>query len=155
MKNGTKLIVMDPRRSELARTAYRFLQFKPDTDVALLNAMMHVIVEEHLVDAKFVADRTLGYADLVKNVAGYSPELMAPICGIPAETIREVARLYATSAGSIILWGNGHQPTHPRHRQCPLSHRARLMTGQIGKPGSGTASLAWTKQRSGCLGRGV
>ncbi len=61
MRSGTKLIVMDPRRSELARTAYRYLQFKPDTDVALLNAMMHVIIEENLVDAKFIADRTLGY----------------------------------------------------------------------------------------------
>ena len=73
MRNGTKLIVMDPRRSELARTAYRFLQFKPDTDVALLNAMMHVIIEENLVDAKFIADRTLGYAELAKNVAGLQP----------------------------------------------------------------------------------
>src|SRR6202041_1308597 len=107
MRNGTKLIVMDPRRSELARTAYRFVQFKADPDVALLNAMMHVIIEENLVDAKFIADRTLGYAELVKNVQGYSPDLMAPICGVPADTIREVARLYASSPGSMILWGMG------------------------------------------------
>src|ERR1700692_4880262 len=65
MRSGTKLIVIDPRRSELSRIAYRFLQFKPDTDVALLNAMMHVIIEENLVDAKFIADRTLEYAALV------------------------------------------------------------------------------------------
>ena len=57
MRSGTKLILMDPRRSELSRTAYRYLQFKPDTDVALLNAMLHTIVEEGLVDKKFVADR--------------------------------------------------------------------------------------------------
>src|SRR6202522_2312941 len=79
MRSGTKLILMDPRRSELARTAYRFLQFKPDTDVALLNAMMHVIVEEDLGDAKCIADRTLVYAELVKNVAAYSPDLMSPM----------------------------------------------------------------------------
>jgi formate dehydrogenase major subunit len=57
-KAGTRLILADPRRSELARHAWRYLQFKPDTDVALLNAMMHTIVEEGLVDRGFVADRT-------------------------------------------------------------------------------------------------
>jgi formate dehydrogenase major subunit len=105
--NGTKLIVCDPRRSELTRHAHRFLQFKPDTDVALLNAMMHVIVEEDLVDASFIASRTIGYDELRANVANYSPEAMAPICGIDAETIRYVARLYATSRASMILWGMG------------------------------------------------
>ena len=84
VKHGTKLILADPRRSELARHATHYLQFKPDTDVALLNAMMHTIVEEGLVDASFIADRTSGYEELRENVASYSPEAMAPICGIPA-----------------------------------------------------------------------
>ncbi|MCM2253532.1 MAG: molybdopterin-dependent oxidoreductase, partial [Ramlibacter sp.] len=106
-RGGTKLVVMDPRRSELARIAHRFLQFKPDTDVALLNAMMNVIVTEGLVDEAFVAARTSGYEDLRRNVEGYSPEAMAPVCGIDADTIRYVARLYATSRGSMILWGMG------------------------------------------------
>ena len=155
MKNGTKLIVMDPRRSELARTAYRFLQFKPDTDVALLNAMMHVIVEENLVDAKFIADRTLGYAELVKNVAGYSPDLMAPICGIPAETIREVARLYATSSGSIILWGMGiSQHIHGTdNARCLIA--LALMTGQIGKPGTGLHPLRGQNNVQGASDAGL
>lgn len=103
MKNGTKLILCDPRRSKLARKAHRHLQFKPDTDVALLNAMMHVIVSEGLVDKGFIASRTIGYEELVQNVAGYRPELMASICGIDADTIRYVARLYATSSASMIL----------------------------------------------------
>jgi formate dehydrogenase major subunit len=155
MKNGTKLIVMDPRRSELARTAYRFLQFKPDTDVALLNAMMHVIVEENLVDAKFIADRTLGYAELVKNVAGYSPDLMAPICGIPAETIREVARLYATSSGSMILWGMGiSQHIHGTdNARCLIA--LALMTGQIGKPGTGLHPLRGQNNVQGASDAGL
>ncbi|MEN3365878.1 MAG: formate dehydrogenase major subunit, partial [Burkholderiales bacterium] len=93
VKNGTRLIVADPRRSDMARMAHRFLQFKPDTDVALLNAMMHVIVHEGLVNDDFIASRTIGYDELKKNVDGYSPELMAPICGIDAQTIRYVARL--------------------------------------------------------------
>jgi len=155
MRNGTKLILMDPRRSELARTAYRFLQFKPDTDVALLNAMMHVIVEENLVDADFVADRTLGYAELVKNVAGYSPELMAPICGIPAETIREVARLYATSSGSMILWGMGiSQHIHGTdNARCLIA--LALMTGQIGKPGTGLHPLRGQNNVQGASDAGL
>ena len=63
VKNGTKLILADPRRSELARHATHYLQFKPDTDVALLNAMMHTIVEEGLAATSFIADRTSGYED--------------------------------------------------------------------------------------------
>src|SRR5882672_787035 len=155
MRNGTKLIVMDPRRSELARTAYRFLQFKPDTDVALLNAMMHVIIEENLVDAKFIADRTLGYTDLVKNVAGYSPELMAPICGVPAELIREVARLYATSSGSMILWGMGiSQHIHGTdNARCLIA--LAMMTGQIGKPGSGLHPLRGQNNVQGASDAGL
>jgi formate dehydrogenase major subunit len=155
MRNGTKLIVMDPRRSELARTAYRFLQFKADTDVALLNAMMHVIIEENLVDETFIADRTLGYAELAKNVQGYSPELMAPICGIPAETIREVARLYATSSGSMILWGMGiSQHIHGTdNARCLIA--LALMTGQIGRPGTGLHPLRGQNNVQGASDAGL
>jgi formate dehydrogenase major subunit len=155
MRNGTKLIVMDPRRSELARTAYRYLQFKPDTDVALLNAMMHVIIEENLVDPKFIADRTLGYAELVKNVAGYSPSLMAPICGVSAETIREVARLYARSSGSMILWGMGiSQHIHGTdNARCLIA--LALMTGQIGRPGTGLHPLRGQNNVQGASDAGL
>jgi formate dehydrogenase major subunit len=155
MRNGTKLIVMDPRRSELARTAYRFLQFKADTDVALLNAMMHVIIEENLVDDQFIADRTLGYAELAKNVQGYSPELMAPICGIPADTIREVARLYATSSGSMILWGMGiSQHIHGTdNARCLIA--LALMTGQIGRPGTGLHPLRGQNNVQGASDAGL
>jgi formate dehydrogenase major subunit len=155
MRSGTKLILMDPRRSELARTAYRYLQFKPDTDVALLNAMMHVIVEENLVDAKFIADRTLGYEALVENVKGYSPELMEPICGIPAETIREVARLYATSRGSMILWGMGiSQHIHGTdNARCLIA--LALMTGQIGRPGTGLHPLRGQNNVQGASDAGL
>jgi formate dehydrogenase major subunit len=155
MRNGTKLIVMDPRRSELARTAYRYLQFKADTDVALLNAMMHVIIEENLVDDAFIADRTLGYAELVKNVQGYSPELMAPICGVPADTIREVARLYATSKGSMILWGMGiSQHIHGTdNARCLIA--LALMTGQIGKPGTGLHPLRGQNNVQGASDAGL
>ena len=141
VKAGTKLILADPRRSELARHATHYLQFKPDTDVALLNAMMHTIVEEGLVAEAFIADRTSGYDEIRKNVANYSPEAMAPVCGIPAEVIREVARLYATSRGSMILWGMGiSQHVHGTdNARCLIA--LALMTGQVGRPGTGLHPL--------------
>jgi len=155
VKGGTKLIVMDPRRSDLARHAHRFLQFKPDTDVALLNAMMHVIVSEQLVDAGFIAGRTIGYAELEANVAEYSPEAMAPICGIDAETIRYVARLYATSKGSMILWGMGvSQHVHGTdNARCLIA--LSLMTGQIGRAGTGLHPLRGQNNVQGASDAGL
>jgi formate dehydrogenase major subunit len=140
-KRGTKLILCEPRRSELARHATYFLQLKPDTDVALLNAMLHTIIAEGLTDAKFVNDRTSGFEGIRKNVEGYSPEAMAPVCGISADTIRDVARLYATSRGSMILWGMGiSQHVHGTdNARCLIA--LALVTGQIGRPGSGLHPL--------------
>src|ERR1700674_4511640 len=136
VKRGTKRILTDPRRSELARHATHCLQFKPDTDVALLNAIMHTIVEEGWVQESFVADRTNGFEALKANVAGYSPEAMAPLCGVPATIIREVARLYATSRCSMILWGMGiSQHIHGTDNARCLIAMA-MMTGQIGRPGT-------------------
>src|SRR5256714_482856 len=94
-KNGVKLIYADPRRGELSRHAWRMLQFKPDTDVALLNAMIHTIIDENLVNESFVKDRTSGYEAMKENAKSFWPGKMAPICGIPAETVREVARAFA------------------------------------------------------------
>jgi len=141
VKRGTKLILADPRRSELARHATHFLQFKPDTDVALLNAMLHTIVEEGLVDKSFVASRTSGYDEIRKNVEGYSPEAMTAVCGISAATIREVARLYARSRASMILWGMGiSQHVHGTdNARCLIA--LSLITGQVGRPGTGLHPL--------------
>ncbi|MDE2146905.1 MAG: formate dehydrogenase subunit alpha [Burkholderiales bacterium] len=152
---GTRLVVMDPRRSELARIAHRTLLFQPDTDVALLNAMMHTIVEEGLADAGFIAQRTEGYAALVENVRGYSPEAMAPICGIPAPAIREVARLYATSRASMILWGMGvSQHVHGTdNARCLIA--LALMTGQIGRPGTGLHPLRGQNNVQGASDAGL
>ncbi|MBY0266313.1 MAG: formate dehydrogenase subunit alpha [Burkholderiales bacterium] len=155
VKNGAKLVYADPRLNELSRHAAYSLQFKPDTDVALLNAMMHVIVHEGLVDEAFIQSRTIGYEDLKKNVEGYSPEAMAPVCGIPAETIKEVARLYATSKASMILWGMGiSQHIHGTdNARCLIA--LCLMTGQIGKPGSGLHPLRGQNNVQGASDSGL
>ena len=155
VRNGTKLILCDPRRSELARHAHRTLQFKPDTDVALLNAMMHTIVAEGLADRAFIESRTSGYEALAANVAQYSPEAMAPLCGIDAEDIRYVARLYATSKGSMILWGMGiSQHVHGTdNARCLIA--LALLTGQIGRPGTGLHPLRGQNNVQGASDAGL
>jgi formate dehydrogenase major subunit len=154
-RRGVKLIVADPRRTDLARHATHFLQFRPDTDVALLNAMLHTIVEEGLVNRDFVRDRTSGYEALAANVKKFSPEAMAPICGIPAATIREVARLYATSKGSMILWGMGiSQHVHGTdNARCLIA--LALSTGQIGRPGTGLHPLRGQNNVQGASDSGL
>jgi formate dehydrogenase major subunit len=153
--NGTKLIICDPRRQALTRLAHRHLQFKPDTDVAMLNALMHVIVDEDLVDRTFIDKRTEDYEALRRNVAGYSPELMAPLCGIAADTLREVARLYASSKASMILWGMGiSQHVHGTdNARCLIA--LSLMTGQIGRPGTGLHPLRGQNNVQGASDAGL
>ena len=145
MKNATRagktLIVMDPRKNEIARHADHYLQFKPDTDVAMLNAIMHSIIKQGLVDEDFVKNRTEGYAELEKHLEGFSPEEMEKICGIPAATLHEVARVYASSKASIIFWGMGvSQHIHGTdNARCLIA--LALMTGQISRPGTGLHPL--------------
>ncbi|HYS25911.1 MAG TPA: formate dehydrogenase subunit alpha [Vicinamibacterales bacterium] len=155
VKRGATLIVADPRRSDLSRHATCYLQFNPDTDVALLNALLHVIVEEGLVDAEFVRDRTSGYEALVENVRRFSPEAMAPICGIDADTIRRVARLYASSKGSMIFWGMGiSQHVHGTdNARCLIA--LALSTGQIGRPGTGLHPLRGQNNVQGASDSGL
>jgi formate dehydrogenase major subunit len=155
VRRGAKLIVADPRRTELARYADYVLQFHADTDVAMLNAMLNVIITEGLANEDFIRDRTSGYEALKENIAKYSPEVMAPICGIPAETLREVARLYATSKASMILWGMGiSQHIHGTdNARCLIA--LAMVTGQIGKPGSGLHPLRGQNNVQGASDSGL
>jgi len=145
MKNavstGCKLIVLDPYKSDLTRLATHFLQFRPDTDVPMLNAMMHCIIEEDLQNDEFIQQHTEGFEALKENVKDYSPEKVEAICGVSATALREVARLYATSKGSMIFWGMGvSQHIHGTdNARCLIS--LALMTGQIGHDGCGLHPL--------------
>jgi formate dehydrogenase major subunit len=155
VRRGTRLVLADPRATDLARHAWRHLAFRPDTDVALLNAMLHVIVADGLVDAAFVADRTRGFDDLVRRVAAFTPEAMAPVCGIAAATIREVAHAYATSRASMILWGMGvSQHVHGTdNARCLIA--LALATGQIGRPGTGLHPLRGQNNVQGASDAGL
>ena len=140
-KDGKKLIVIGPQLTELARYATHYLQIRPGSDVALLNALMNVIVSEGLQNDAYIAEHTEGFEALRKKVLQYTPEKMSAICGIDPEKIREVARLYAKSRGSIIFWGMGiSQHIHGTDNSRCLIALA-LMTGQIGRPGTGLHPL--------------
>jgi formate dehydrogenase major subunit len=146
---------MDPRRTELARHAELFLQFRPDTDVALLNAIMHAIAEEGLANEVFIAARTEGYEAFRDNLRPFAPERMAGICGIDAATIRRVARLYAGAGAAMILWGMGvSQHVHGTDNARCLIAMA-LMTGQIGRPGTGLHPLRGQNNVQGASDAGL
>ncbi len=140
-KNGTKIILMDPNVTAIAKYASHVLQFRPDTDVAMLNGIMHVILDEGLQDDNYIKNNTEDFEHMRAHLKNYSPEKVAPICGIDPQTLREVARLYATSKASMILWGMGiSQHIHGTdNARCLIA--LALMTGQIGKPGSGLHPL--------------
>jgi formate dehydrogenase major subunit len=133
VKNGTKLILADPRRSELARHAAHYLQFKADTDVAMLNAMMHTIIEEGLVD-EASSPTARAASTRSATTSRRSARAMAPICGIRRETLRDVARLFATPKGAMILWGMGiSQHVHGTdNARCLIA--LTMLTGQSAVP---------------------
>jgi formate dehydrogenase major subunit len=154
-KRGAKLIVMDPRGMALKRHAWRMLAFKPGRDVAMLGAMLNVIVAEKLYDASFVSERTEDFARFAAEVADLTPERMAPICGIPAETLREVARTYARAKAAIVFWGMGvSQHAHGTdNARCLIA--LALLTGQIGRPGSGLHPLRGQNNVQGASDAGL
>lgn len=154
-KAGATLIVMDPRKQNLTRHADHMLQFKPGTDVSLINAMIHTIIEEGLIDRQYIQAMTDGFEDIVENAKQFSPEKMAPICGIDAVTIRTVARAYATAEKSIIFWGMGvSQHVHGTDNVRSLITMASI-TGQIGRPGTGLHPLRGQNNVQGASDAGL
>lgn len=154
-KNGAKIVLADPRVTDIGKHAWKVMQFKPDTDVAMLNAMLHVIIEEGLVDRDFILNRANNFEALSQSVKAFSPEEMEPICGVPAQTLREVARAYATSKASMILWGMGvSQHIHGTDNVRCLIALASI-TGQIGKPGSGLHPLRGQNNVQGASDAGL
>src|SRR6516164_8717085 len=154
-KQGAKLIVMDPRRQTLSRHAYKHLAFKPGSDVAMLNAMINTIITEGLTDEQYIAGYTEGYDELKAKIKEFTPEKMAPICGIPADTLREVARMYARAKSSIIFWGMGiSQHVHGTdNARCLIA--LALITGQVGGPGTGLHPLRGQNNVQGASDAGL
>jgi formate dehydrogenase major subunit len=154
-KKGTKIILADPRRTDIARHAWKSLQFKPDTDVLLLNALLHTIIEEGLVAHEFVAKRSVNFEALQAQVKPYSPESVAAQCGIDAGTIREVARTFAKAKSAMILWGMGiSQHVHGTdNARCLIA--LVTITGQLGRPGTGLHPLRGQNNVQGASDAGL
>ncbi|WP_299956562.1 formate dehydrogenase subunit alpha [uncultured Roseobacter sp.] len=154
-KRGGKLIVMDPRGQALKRFASHMLQFRPGADVSMLNAIMHTIVEEQLYDQQYIEAYTENWEAEKAHLADFSPEAMAPICGIEAEVLRDVARTFAGAKAAMIFWGMGvSQHIHGTdNSRCLIS--LALMTGQVGRPGSGLHPLRGQNNVQGASDAGL
>ena len=154
-KRGGKLIVMDPRGQGLKRHAHHMLQFRPGTDVAMLNAIMNVIVEEKLYDEQYIAGFTENWPAMKEHLAGFPPEKISELCGIDADTLREVARSFAGAQSAMIFWGMGiSQHIHGTdNSRCLIS--LALMCGQVGRPGSGLHPLRGQNNVQGASDAGL
>ncbi|MYA89812.1 MAG: formate dehydrogenase subunit alpha [Boseongicola sp. SB0662_bin_57] len=154
-KRGGKLIVMDPRGQGLMRHASHMLQFKPGTDVSMLNAIMSTIVEEKLYDRQYIEAFTEDWEGMKEHLKGFPPEKMAEVCGIEADVLRDVARTFATAKAGMIFWGMGiSQHIHGTdNSRCLIS--LALMCGQVGRPGTGLHPLRGQNNVQGASDAGL
>ena len=154
-QRGARLYILDPRGQNLDRYATESLRFSPGSDVAMLNAMINVIITEELYDADYVAKQTEGFEDLKARTAHTTPEAMAPICGVDADTLRRVARGYATAGSAMIFWGMGiSQHTHGTdNSRCLIS--LALLTGNVGRAGTGLHPLRGQNNVQGASDAGL
>ncbi|WP_424930498.1 formate dehydrogenase subunit alpha [Amaricoccus tamworthensis] len=154
-KRGGKLVVMDPRGQGLRRHATHMLQFRPGADVAMLNAIMNVIVEEELYDRQYIDGFTEGFDAFREHIKDFPPEKMAELCGIDAETLRTVAREFATAQRGMIFWGMGvSQHIHGTdNSRCLIS--LALLCGHVGRPGTGLHPLRGQNNVQGASDAGL
>lgn len=137
VREGCKLIVVDPRKIDLAKNAEIHLQVKPGTNVAFANGMMHIILEDGLADMEFIKNRTEGFEELKEVVKDYTPEKVAQVCGIDAEDLRKAAHLYAKAKKAPIMYCLGvTEHSTGTEGVMSLSNLA-MMVGKIGRPGCG------------------
>lgn len=137
VREGCKLIVVDPRRIDLVKSAEIHLQLKPGTNVAFANGMMHIILEEGLEDKEFIQSRTEGFERLREILKDYVPEKVAEVCGIDVEELKKAARLYAGAKKAPIMYCLGvTEHSTGTEGVMSLSNLA-MMTGKIGRSGCG------------------
>jgi formate dehydrogenase major subunit len=156
VKSGrTKIIVVETRHIEMADHAEVFLQIRPGTDVACYNAWMHVLIEEDLLDREFIDQRTEGFEALKELVSHYSPEVAAEVCGVDADEIRRAARLFGSAGTAIVFWGMGisQHTTGTDNARCLVS--LMLMTGNVGKIGTGLHPLRGQNNVQGASDAGL
>lgn len=141
VKKGMTLIVADPREIDMVKFAASHLQLKVGSDIALINGMMHVILQEKLYDPAFIERTTTGIEELFKQVERYTPEYAASITGLTAEQIMETARIYAKAENAMIAYTLGITEHHCGVNNVLDIANLTLLTGHIGKRGNGILPL--------------
>jgi len=138
---GCKLIVLDPRETELAQLADIHLPLRPGANVAVINAMQHVLITEDLLDHDFIAKHSEGFDEIKSEYETCTPEWAEKLSGVPADDIRAAARMYAASGAAQILWGLGvTEAGHGSNTVFGMINMA-VMTGNLGRPGTGTCPI--------------
>lgn len=140
-RHGARLILLDPRNIELASFAHLHLCQRPGTDVAVLNAMAHVIIRDGLADREFIAARTEGFEAFAASVADWTPERAALISMVPADDIVAAARLYAGASNAMVFWAMGITQHTTGTDNVKACSNLALLTGQFGRPGTGLNPL--------------
>jgi predicted molibdopterin-dependent oxidoreductase YjgC len=141
IKNGAKMVVIDPRKIDQVKKADKWLGLNVGTDICLANAMGHVMIEEDLYNKEFVERATEGFESYKEKVSGYTPEYAEQITGVPADDIREVARMYATAEKATLNWTLGITEHHNGADGVFALIGLGLLTGHVGKYGSGLNPL--------------
>ncbi|MGQ9681794.1 MAG: formate dehydrogenase subunit alpha [Anaerolineae bacterium] len=140
-QRGAKLVVADPRIIPLAELATIHLRHRPGSDIALLNALMHVIVTEGLYDRAFVLERTEGFEDLCGRLEQYTPEAMAQVTGVAPDLVRRAARLMADVKPLAMLYAMGITQHSSGHQNVLACANLQMLLGNLGVPGGGVNPL--------------
>jgi formate dehydrogenase alpha subunit len=155
VRGGARLLLADPRQIEWAEYAACWLRQRPGTDVALINALMHVILAEGLADREFIASRTEGFEELERTLPDYPPERAAEITGVPAEEIRRAARIFGQAERAAIIYAMGiTQHTTGTDNVLALANLA-LLTGNLGKESAGVNPLRGQNNVQGACDMGA
>ncbi len=154
-KRGAKVIVLDPRKTQLAHWADIYHSFRPGSDVAIFNALMNVIISEGLEDKQFIAERTEDYEALKAVVANYTPERVAEISGVPADVLREVARTYAQNKPSAILYSMGITQHTTGVDNVKSTANLAMLCGNLGIAGGGINALRGQNNVQGACDMGA
>jgi anaerobic selenocysteine-containing dehydrogenase len=141
-KKGARVIVVDPVKTEDARRAHMWLPVRPGTDLVLALGIIHIILKEGLHDKHFVEQYTTGLEHLMSAVEKYTPEYVALTTSVPADMVRETARIYATEKPGVIQWGNGIDHGINNFQTARAICILRALTGNLGIPGG---ELEWTE----------
>lgn len=154
-RRGAKLIVVDPRRIELAEEADYWLRIQPGTDIPLLNGLMHIIIKEELYDHRFIAERTENFEALRETVEKYTPDYVFRLTGVPLEDLYAVARLYATTDKAMLFYTLGITEHVCGTNNVMSTANLAMLTGHLGRPSTGVNPIRGQNNVQGACDMGA